>query len=176
MHILSRTLLVAAAVAAFGTPVMAAPPGSLSAPAAAPAQQSVALTAPVQPRLSGLMNDYGNRFVDTYFAAEGQNWALAQYQLGEMMALGKSAGQVRPDSKPKIDAFSKDYLAPLEEAVAAKDWSKFSDGFRAATHACNDCHVSMKRGFIRFERPPRPAEDYLDFMSPSEPTPLDPAR
>ena len=115
------------------------------------------------------MNDYGNRFVDAYFAAEGQNWALAQYQLGEMIALGKSAAQVRPDSAKLINAFAKDYLRPLEGAVVSKDWSKFSDGYRAATRACNDCHTTMKRGFIRFERPPRPAEDYINFMTPSEP-------
>jgi hypothetical protein len=174
MRILWNTIFVAAALAAFGTPATAAPPGGHATPA--PARQPVALTAPVQPRLSSLMNDYGNRFVDTYFAAEGQNWALAQYQLGEMMALGKSAALLRPDSAPRLDAFAKDYLAPLEESVMAKDWSKFGDSYRRATGACNDCHVTMKRGFIRFERPPRPAEDYIDFMTRSDPIPADPAR
>jgi hypothetical protein len=167
MRTLWKTIFVATAFAAFCTAGTAAPPGGHSMPA--PATQPVALTAPVQPRLSTLMNDYANRFVDTYFAAEGQNWALAQYQLGEMTAIGKSAAMVRPDSGPPLDTFAKDFLAPLEVAVVAKDWSKFSDGYRAATHACNACHVTMKRGFIRFERPPRPAEDYLNFMIRSEP-------
>jgi hypothetical protein len=159
MRILCKALLVAAALAAFSATVTAAPPGGA-----------------VQPRLSALMRDFGDRFVNAYFAAEGQNWALAQYQLGEMRAVARSAARVRPDSAERLDAFTTDYLANLEGAVMARDWSRFGDFFRKATRACNECHVAMNRGFIKFERPPRPADDDINFMFPSDPVAAQPAK
>jgi hypothetical protein len=169
MRILCKALLVAAALAALS--ITAAPPGGH--PARAAVKQPAAA---VQPRLSALMRDFGDRFVNAYFAAEGQNWALAQYQLGEMRAVARLAARVRPDSAERLDAFTTDYLAHLESAVMARDWSRFGDFFRKATQACNKCHVAMDRGFIKFERPPRPADDDINFMFPSDPVAAEPAK
>lgn len=39
----------------------------------------------IQPGLGAIMHEYGNRFTNMYFAANGDNWGLAQYELKEML-------------------------------------------------------------------------------------------
>lgn len=136
-----------------------------------PADAQDGPAAKVQLRFGSLMNEYANRFVDVYFAAEGDNWAFAQYQLRELHALQEMGATIQPSSAKLLRKFGDTYLAPLKEMVMAKEWSKFDDFYREAVKGCNQCHVATKRGFIRFQVPARPVEDYIDFMRETDPVP-----
>ena len=134
-----------------------------------PASTQSGATVKIQPRLSTLMNEYANRFVDVYFAAEGDNWGFAQYQLRELRALQKEGEIIQPGNAKLLKSYGDTYLTPLEETVMAKEWSKFDDFYRNAVKGCNDCHVSTGRSYIHFQVPARPVEDYIDFMRESDP-------
>ena len=147
--------------------------GTATAPKAdtmkGPANAQADPVAKVQLRMGTLMNEYANRFVDVYFAAEGDNWAFAQYQLRELRALQEIGAKIQPANAKLLRTFGDTYLAPLEETVMAKEWSKFDDYYRNAVKGCNDCHAATHRSFIHFQVPARPVEDYIDFMRETDP-------
>ena len=167
MRMMLRPICLVAALLAVTATGSAKEPnaGAMKSP---PSTEGSAL-AKIQPRFGTLMNEYGNRFVDVYFAAEGDNWGFAQYQLKELRELQKVGELIRPGSAKLLKAFGDTYLAPLESTVAAKEWSKFGDFYRDAVKGCNECHVATGRAYIHFQVPARPVEDYIDFTRESRP-------
>ena len=126
--------------------------------------------AKIQPGLGTVMVEYGNRFVDVFFAAKGGNWGLAQYQLKEMREIQEVGEVTRPQKAPLLTSFEEGYLEPLEKAILAQEWSKFNGLYRDAIDGCNSCHVGTDHGFIRFKLPARPTENYIDFTLKSAPS------
>lgn len=125
--------------------------------------------AKIQPGLGTIMTEYGNRFVDVYYAAHGGNWGLAQFQLKEMTEIQEVGETTRPEHASSLKAFEDGYLKPLEKAVANKDWKTFQRRYQDTVSGCNGCHAATGHAFIHFRLPPRPVEDYLDFSLKSDP-------
>jgi hypothetical protein len=167
MRMILRPICLVAALIVLSAPGTATEPkaSTMKGPAAAESDA----VARIQPRFGTLMSEYGNRFVDVYYAAEGDNWGFAQYQLKELRELQKAGELIRPGSAELLKSFGDTYLTPLEGTVAAKEWSKFGDFYRNAVKGCNECHVATGRSYIHFQVPARPVEDYVDFMRPSDP-------
>lgn len=127
----------------------------------------------VQPGLGTVMTEYGNRFVDVYFAAHGGNWGLAQYQLHEMLEIQEVGEITRPQYAPSLKAFEDAYLNPLQAKIIQKDLNAFNPLYENAVEGCNGCHAATGHSFIHFKLPPSPVEDYIDFSfksNPSSPT------
>ena len=126
--------------------------------------------AKVQPGLGTVMTEYGNRFVDVYYAAKGGNWGLAQYQLKEMLEIQEVGEATRPAKAPLLKSFEEGYLLPLEKTISAKQWKKFDSLYRDAADGCNGCHAATDHEFIHFRLPAKPVEAYLDFTVKTDPT------
>ncbi len=132
-------------------------------------QERVDALASIQPGLGTVMIEYGNRFTNTYYAAKGGNWALAQYQLKEATEIQEVSEITRPGKAGLLREFEHSYLDPLEKAIEAQDWSAFKTRFDAAIAGCNGCHAATGHPFIHYKLPPAPAQNYIDFNLKTKP-------
>ncbi|WP_024303851.1 hypothetical protein [Pseudogulbenkiania sp. MAI-1] len=134
-----------------------------------PVEQRVKALAAIQPGLGGGMNEIGSRFANLYWAANGGNWGLAQYQLKELLEAQEVAETTRPARAPMLKAFEQSYLEPLAAAIKKKDLSQFNPRFAAAEQGCNACHTALGYGFLRYHVPKRPPPSWLNFTLKTPP-------
>ncbi len=126
--------------------------------------------ASIQPGLGTVMIEYGNRFTNMYFAAQGGNWALAQYQLKEAIEIQEVGEVTRPGKAAMLSTFEHTYLDPLKAAIEAQDWNAFETRFEEAVAGCNACHAATGHPYIEYTLPERPTEAYLNFNLKTSPT------
>lgn len=160
-HFLLVTLTFALGSAAFAGTERNIQQGSL--------ENRVNSLASIQPGLGVVMHEIGYRFADMYWAANGGNWGLAQYQLKELIEAQEVAEVTRPQRAPMLKSFEDTHLVPLGKAIEKKDISQFRHSFSAAMDACNACHTALGYGFIHYRVPKQPANVTLDFSLKTEP-------
>lgn len=132
-------------------------------------ERRVDALASVQPGLGVIMHEIGYRFADMYRAANGGNWALAQYELKELIEAQAVAEITRPERADMLRAFENKQLIPLEKTIEQKDTELFNQRFSGAVSACNACHTALGYGFIHYRVPEEPAQALLDYTLATEP-------
>jgi cytochrome c553 len=125
--------------------------------------------ASIQPGLGVVMHEMGYRFSNIYWAANGGNWGLAQYQLKELLEAQEVAEVTRPQRAPMLKAFEVSYLVPLGRAIEKKDVSQFKRSFSAAMNGCNACHTALGYQFIHYRVPKQSSHEVLDFILKTDP-------
>jgi hypothetical protein len=137
------------AVAALGGVFLLVGSGvSIAAPAAAPAQQAAPTPTPlsidelsaIQPGLGTVMIEYGHRMAAVWFAGEAGNWDMVHYQIIEMREIQEVGETTRPARAQALKSFESSFLDPLDDAVTAKDKTKFETAYNSAIQGCNSCH------------------------------------
>jgi hypothetical protein len=103
-----------------------------------------------------------------WFAAKARNWALAEYQLGEIKEIMGDVQDFVPIFKnlplaDMLDAVITKEIAALEKSIEAKDYRGFTAGYDKLTQACNACHQSTENGFVVIKRPTQPAFTNQDY-------------
>ena len=103
-----------------------------------------------------------------WFAAKARNWALAEYQLGEIKEMMGDVQDFVPTFKnlplaDMLDAVITKEVAALEKSIEAKDVKGFAAGYDKLTQACNACHQSTENGFVVIKRPTQPAFTNQDY-------------
>src|SRR5260370_29770013 len=93
-----------------------------------------------------------------WLAGEARNWELAGYQLSELKEVFSDVQDLVPSYHnipigDMIDAIITGTITELEDAIAARDFSKISTSSDGLTAACNSCHQAANRGFIVIRRP-----------------------
>jgi hypothetical protein len=93
-----------------------------------------------------------------WLAGEARNWELAEYQLGELKEVFSDVQDLVPRYQnipvgEMIDAIITGTITDLENAIATRDFGKFSTAFDDLTTACNSCHQAANRAFIAIRRP-----------------------
>ena len=109
--------------------------------------------AEIQPGVGTVMIEYSYRFGALYYAANGGNWKLAEYQLKEMTEIQEVGETTRPARARALKDYEGKFLDPLGDAIKAKDTKKFNVAFQSALKACNECHVDQAFPFIKYELP-----------------------
>lgn len=132
-------------------------------------ENRVKVLASIQPGLGAVMHEMAYRFTNIYWAANGGNWGLAQYQLKELLEAQEVGEITRPQRAPMLKANEQTYLVPLAQAIEKKDLSQFNLRFKAAENACMACHAALGFGFIRFKLPKQPKQEFLDFSLKTDP-------
>lgn len=123
----------------------------------------------VQPGLGVIMHEIGYRFADLYWAANGGNWALAQYELKELREAQEVAEITRPKRADMLRAFEDEQLIPLEETIRQKNTRLFNQRFSEAVRGCNGCHSALGYDFIQYRVPEKPAQAFLNYRLATEP-------
>jgi len=73
----------------------------------------------IQPGLGTVMIEYGTRFNNVWWAADGGNWDMVNYQLKEMTEIQEVGETTRPARAEALKKFETDYLDKLIEAAKA---------------------------------------------------------
>lgn len=136
-------LLAAAAV--FTLPVATRAQDRAQPPPAPPPEEVY------HPSLSDIMAHQQERHIKLWFAGHAGNWALADYEIGELSDgfddIGKMLGGdiVKQHVGAALDA--------LQKAVDAKDSAAFTAGYDKLSAGCNACHHTLDHAFIAISRP-----------------------
>lgn len=141
---------------------------ALGLPAAAQAPQPQ----DYRPGLGDLMTmTVQPRHIKLGLAGRAQNWVYADYELHELEEAFERAASVWPTWRQvpvaqMIEFNTKDPLAALEQAVKAKDATKFMAAYQQLTEACDTCHQGAGRGMIRIKVPEGTFFPDQDFAPP----------
>ena len=113
------------------------------------------------PGLGEIMGSIQMRHAKLWFAAKGENWPLAAYELDELKEGFEDAAKYQPDFKGKpiaemIGPATQKPLAEVAEAIDEKDSLHFVKAYDQLSRACSSCHRSAGRGFIVIQRPTAP--------------------
>jgi hypothetical protein len=127
----------------------------------------------IVPDQSHAMKDVGDHFTNFWFAAQKQNWPLADFYLSETRSHLHWAVRIIPIRKTPqgadlrladlLDAFEKTTLKQLQDAVVAKDLEKVRTEYQQMLMNCYSCHIAAGKPYLRLKIPERPESAIIDF-------------
>ncbi len=117
--------------------------------------------AEIQPGMSRLMAELANRFTTMVHAGRGGNWALAHFQFRQARGLFKIMATVRPKYAGALQAYEKNFMAPIEDAIKAKDAAALNAAADRAVKESDAQHAKFGYAYIRYRIPKHPPE-HLD--------------
>jgi hypothetical protein len=130
------------------------------------------------PDQAHVMIDVGYHFANLWFAADKQNWPLANYYLAETRSDLRWAVRINParktqsgavvDLKGILDAVDNTLLAQIETAIEKKDVSGFKTAYRQTMEGCYACHSACEKPFLRVQVPDAPSATVINFGAPEE--------
>jgi hypothetical protein len=143
------------------------------------AAELTALKAEVQ-RLKGMvpdqshaMKDVAYHFTNLWFAAQKQNWPLAEFYLAETRSHLRWAVRIIPVRKTPqgqelrladlLDPIDKTLMTELQARIAAKDGDGFRAKYEQTLSTCYGCHVAAGKPFLRLQIPPQPEAQIIQF-------------
>ncbi len=125
------------------------------------------------PDQSHAMADVGYHFANLWFAADKQNWPLADYYLGETRSHLRWAVRLHPvrktragaeiDLKGILDAVDNSFLSEIGTAITNKDSAKFRIAYRQTIEGCYACHKACEKPFLRPQVPNAASVSILNF-------------
>lgn len=130
--------------------------------------------AELQPGLGQLMPLVSERYWILYYAAQGGNWTLADYQLRSLRSLWKKMSVTRPKYGAMLASYAEKIFDPLARHIAAKDFAAFEQTYREGIALANALHAATHHGEIIWKLPPR-APEHLELGPPTGPSENPPA-
>jgi hypothetical protein len=106
---------------------------------------------PHEPNIGDIMAQQQERHIKLWFAGQGGNWPLADYEIGKLKdGFEDVSRQIGGDTVEKAIGGP---VAALEKAIESKDRSSFTRAFDQLTAGCNSCHRTLDHAFIAIQRP-----------------------
>jgi hypothetical protein len=123
--------------------------------AAATAQTGLGTPAGEQyvPQLGDIMNSAQVRHHKLYVAGKARNWELAAYESRQLRGNLRDAALLYSGIPVSSVTTLAERLQSLDDAIEAKDGSRFTKTFGELTGGCNECHQSLGRAFIVIKQP-----------------------
>ena len=91
------------------------------------------------------------RHIKLWFAGRAGNWALADYEMGE---LGEGFEDVNKLlGGDTVDKMVGEPIKALQKAIEDKNRTAFTTAYDKLSAGCNNCHRSLDHGFIVIQRP-----------------------
>ena len=125
------------------------------------------------PDQAHVMADVGYHFANLWFAADKQNWPLANYYLGETRSHLKWAVRIHPVRKTSagtevdlngiLEAVDNSFLAEVGKAITNKDAAKFKIAYHETLQGCYACHTACEKPFLRPQVPSAASMSILNF-------------
>lgn len=118
-------------------------------PAAASAAPAVESADP--PDLAEIMTFQQLRHIKLWFAGHAGNWALADYELGELNDGFDDVDKLLGGGT--VDKMVGAPLKELQKAVDDKNSAAFASAYDRLSAGCNACHNALDHPFIMIQRP-----------------------
>ena len=122
------------------------------------------LTHTYKPGLGEFMSGIQVHHAKLWYAGEAQNWALAEFELGEITEDLEAIKEYCPD-RPEVKSIT--MIDPVIERISAvikkKDAQLFKTNFILLTNTCNNCHTATHHEFNVIKIPDTPPFSNQDF-------------
>jgi hypothetical protein len=106
---------------------------------------------PYEPTIGDIMAQQQMRHIKLWFAGQGGNWSLADYEIGKLKDGFEDVNkQIGGDTVEKAVGGP---VAALEKAIEGKDRAAFTRAFDQLSAGCNSCHRTLDHAFIAIQRP-----------------------
>ena len=112
-------------------------------------------------------------FGNLWYAAEAENWPLAEFYWTETQSHLRWAVRIIPkrkdnagkevDLEPIRQALENSPLKQLRDAIKAKQRTDFVAAYRFTLEGCYACHKAVEKPYLRPQLPERPAEPLMNF-------------
>lgn len=112
-------------------------------------------------------------FGNLWFAAQKQNWPLAEFYWLETRAHMRWATRVIPVRKDPegnevrlqeiLDPIERSVFEDLRKSIAGKDLPQFKESYEQMLESCHACHLVSGKPFLRLRIPDRPPEPMIRF-------------
>jgi hypothetical protein len=149
------------------------------APTAETSSEVVALKAEIE-RLKGIMPDQGHamkdvayHFANLWFAAQKNNWPLAEFYWAETRAHLRWAVRIIPVRKDPqgndirladiLDAIEKTALEEIHKTIREQNGARFPAVYTQMLESCYACHVAAGKPFLRLQIPQQPEVPIIRF-------------
>lgn len=120
-----------------------------------------------------VMHSVAYHFGNLWFAAQKQNWPLAEFYWGETRSHLRWAVRVIPVRKDPqgnpvrleeiLGSIEKTTFEELHKTIQGKNLGGFSDGYRQMLESCTACHVAAGKPYLKLRVPDRPPEPLMQF-------------
>jgi hypothetical protein len=99
-----------------------------------------------------------------WFAGRNENWALAGFELDEIMETMENIRKYETGRKEsKLIGMIDPALAKVKDVIEKKDPALFKSSYTLLTNTCNSCHKSTDYGFNVVKIPETPPFSNQDF-------------
>lgn len=125
------------------------------------------------PDQSHAMNDVGDHFANLWFAAQKQNWPLADFFWSETRSHLRWAVRIIPVRKDPqgneirlgeiLEPIEKSALTEIGNAIKAKDQHQFTTAYKQMLESCYACHLASGKPFLRLRIPDEPRGKLFNF-------------
>jgi len=103
------------------------------------------------PGLGEIMTLQQLRHIKLWFAGHAGNWALADYEVGELNEGFEDVDKLLGGGT--VDKMVGAPLKELQKAIDAKNSSAFAAAYDKLSAGCNSCHHALDHAFISIQRP-----------------------
>ncbi|MBY0381474.1 MAG: cytochrome family protein [Xanthobacteraceae bacterium] len=113
------------------------------------------------------------RHVKLWVAGQHHNWKLAAYEMETLTGAFRRLIQAHPEEdgvalKDIVDSVTQQPFADLDQAIHAKDETRFNKAYGDLTSGCNSCHQALNHGEVVIRTPKDSAFPNQEF-APTEP-------
>jgi hypothetical protein len=119
------------------------------------------------------MTSVAYHFNNLWFAAEAENWPLAEFYWNETRSHLRWSVRIIPIRKDNagrevklpdiLQAIENTTLTQLKEHIDAKDGKKFEATYKQMLESCYSCHKAADKPYLRPRVPQQPAEPMMNF-------------
>jgi len=103
------------------------------------------------PGLGEIMTLQQLRHIKLWFAGRAGNWALADYEMGELNEGFEDVNKLLGGDT--VDKMVGDPIKALQKAIEDKNRTAFATAYDKLSAGCNNCHRTLDHGFIVIQRP-----------------------
>lgn len=103
------------------------------------------------PGLGEIMTLQQLRHIKLWFAGRAGNWALADYEMGELNEGFEDVNKLLGGDT--VDKMVGDPIKALQKAIEDKNRTAFTSAYDKLSAGCNNCHRTLDHGFIVIQRP-----------------------
>ena len=103
------------------------------------------------PGLGEIMTLQQLRHIKLWFAGRAGNWALADYEIGELNEGFEDVNKLLGGDT--VEKMVGDPIKALQKAIDDKNRAAFTSAYDKLSAGCNNCHRTLDHGFIMIQRP-----------------------
>ena len=124
-----------------------------------PAAATSPAPAAFNPGIGELMNLIVQpRHTKLWFAGHEANWTLAEYEIKELRSALANVAKSRPVFRERsvaenVEMFMGGAFRGIDEAIRARDATKFAEAYATANAGCNACHTALNQSQVVIKTP-----------------------